>query len=87
MQASSASGSALLGLLGIVIEGLDVLLGVQCSPITVVGVGSSGTCSGTVVCCEDNAVVRTLLLSHKNLYTHNVLQDNLISIGCLPIVL
>ena len=49
-----------MGLLGILLEGVDVLLGLDCSPITVVGVGNSGSCSGTVVCCEDNAVVRIL---------------------------
>ncbi|KAI0717352.1 fungal hydrophobin-domain-containing protein [Cerioporus squamosus] len=53
-QADSASGAALLGLLGIVLQGANVLLGVDCSPITVVGVGS-GACSSTAVCCEDNS--------------------------------
>ncbi|OCH85440.1 fungal hydrophobin [Obba rivulosa] len=54
-SASSGLGSLLLGLLGIVVEGVDVLLGVDCSPITVIGVGG-GNCNSNVVCCEDNAV-------------------------------
>lgn len=55
-QASSGLGSILLGLLGVVVEGVDVLLGVNCSPISVIGVGG-GNCDSNVVCCEDSAVV------------------------------
>ncbi|KAI0764930.1 fungal hydrophobin-domain-containing protein [Fomes fomentarius] len=54
-SASSPSGTALLGLLGIVVQGVDVLLGLGCSPISVIGVGGS-TCSSNVVCCQNNAV-------------------------------
>ncbi|KIK58521.1 hypothetical protein GYMLUDRAFT_202365 [Collybiopsis luxurians FD-317 M1] len=52
--AGSGLGSLVLGLLGIVVDDLDVLLGIDCSPITIIGVGS--TCSAQTVCCEDNAV-------------------------------
>ncbi|KAJ4474837.1 hydrophobin [Lentinula aciculospora] len=52
--AGSAAGSLLLGLLGIVVQDLNVLLGLNCSPITVIG--TSGSCSAQTVCCEDNAV-------------------------------
>ncbi|KAJ3980141.1 fungal hydrophobin [Lentinula detonsa] len=52
--AGSAAGAALLGLLGVVVQDVDVLLGLTCDPITVIGVGSSG-CSSNVVCCEDNS--------------------------------
>ncbi|OCH84029.1 fungal hydrophobin [Obba rivulosa] len=54
VSSTSGLGGLLLGLLGIVVEGVEGLLGVACSPITVVGVGG-GECSGTVVCCEDNS--------------------------------
>ncbi|OCH89174.1 fungal hydrophobin [Obba rivulosa] len=53
---SSPAAANLLGLLGIVLEGVDVLLGIDCSPITVIGVGTGSSCSATTVCCEDNAV-------------------------------
>ncbi|GAW05881.1 fungal hydrophobin [Lentinula edodes] len=53
-EASSAAGSLLLGLIGVVLQDVNVLLGVTCSPITVIGVGNSG-CSAQAVCCEDNA--------------------------------
>ncbi|KAJ4499769.1 fungal hydrophobin-domain-containing protein [Lentinula lateritia] len=52
--AGSAAGSLLLGLIGVVVQDVDVLLGVTCSPITVIGVGNSG-CSAQAVCCDDNA--------------------------------
>ncbi|RDX54532.1 fungal hydrophobin [Lentinus brumalis] len=55
-KASSASGAALLGLLGIVLQDTNVLLGVDCSPITVIGVGSGSACSANAVCCENNNV-------------------------------
>ncbi|RDX40515.1 fungal hydrophobin [Lentinus brumalis] len=42
-----------LGLLGIILSGLDVLVGIDCSPITVIGAG--GSCSGTTVTCTDNS--------------------------------
>ena len=41
----------LLGDIGVVLDDLDILLGIDCSPITGVGVGSSGS---TVACCESN---------------------------------
>ncbi|KAI0093401.1 fungal hydrophobin-domain-containing protein, partial [Irpex rosettiformis] len=54
--ASSSTGNALLDLLGIVVTDLEVLLGIDCSPISVVGVGSGSTCNASPVCCENNAV-------------------------------
>ncbi|KAI0355220.1 hydrophobin 1 [Trametes cingulata] len=53
--AGSAAGAALLGLLGIVVQDVNVLLGVTCSPITVIGVGSGGSCDAQAVCCQDNS--------------------------------
>lgn len=38
-KASDPSTAALLGLLGIVVQGVDVLVGLTCTPITVIGVG------------------------------------------------
>ena len=57
LQAGSAAGAALLGLLGVVVQDLNVLLGLDCSPISVVGVGSGSECSASPVCCENNDVV------------------------------
>ena len=41
-KASNPAVSTLLGLLGIVLGDVDALVGVTCSPITVIGGGSSG---------------------------------------------
>ena len=57
MQASDPAVAKELGLLGIVVQGVDVLVGLTCSPITVIGVGSSGSCSANAVCCSDNSHV------------------------------
>ncbi|KAK1222960.1 hypothetical protein PQX77_014160 [Marasmius sp. AFHP31] len=53
-KASDPSAAAVLGLLGIVLEDLNVLVGLNCSPITVIG-GGNGACSSTTVYCEDNS--------------------------------
>ncbi|TFK87822.1 fungal hydrophobin, partial [Polyporus arcularius HHB13444] len=54
-SASDPVTSLLLGLLGIVVQGVDVLVGVTCSPISVIGVGG-GECNANVVCCQNNNV-------------------------------
>ncbi|OSD02177.1 hydrophobin 2 [Trametes coccinea BRFM310] len=53
--ANSAAGAAILGLLGIVVQDVNALIGLTCSPISVVGVGGSDACSANAVCCEDNS--------------------------------
>ncbi|KAJ3714373.1 hydrophobin 2 [Lentinula raphanica] len=52
--ANSASAAAILSLLGIVVQDVTALVGLTCSPITVIGVGSNG-CSAQAVCCDDNS--------------------------------
>ncbi|KZT30201.1 fungal hydrophobin [Neolentinus lepideus HHB14362 ss-1] len=53
--AGSPGVSTLAGLLGIVLNGLDAPVGIQCSPLTVGGIGGGATCTAQPVCCEDNA--------------------------------
>ncbi|KAJ3476689.1 hypothetical protein NLI96_g10988 [Meripilus lineatus] len=45
----------LLALLGIVLEPIDALIGVGCSPITIIGGAQSG-CNTSPVCCTNNNV-------------------------------
>ncbi|EIW57768.1 fungal hydrophobin [Trametes versicolor FP-101664 SS1] len=44
---------AILGLLDVVLDP-EALVGLQCSPLSAVGVGGS-SCSSTPVCCENNS--------------------------------
>ncbi|KAH7883462.1 hydrophobin 2 [Phlebopus sp. FC_14] len=53
-SASDPTSSALLGLLGIVLGPIDGLLGLGCTPITVIGTGSGATCTQQPVCCTGN---------------------------------
>ncbi|KAK7041890.1 sc3 hydrophobin [Paramarasmius palmivorus] len=43
-----------LGLLGVVVQGVNVLVGLTCTPVTVIGAGGSG-CSAHPVCCTDKS--------------------------------
>ncbi|KAI0750517.1 fungal hydrophobin-domain-containing protein [Fomes fomentarius] len=52
--ASDPAAASLLGLLGIVLQDVNIPVGLNCSPISVVGAGG-GTCSANTVCCEDNS--------------------------------
>ncbi|KAL7277103.1 hypothetical protein ACG7TL_008948 [Trametes sanguinea] len=54
--ASDTSVSTILGLLGVVVQDLTASVGIQCSPLSVIGVGSGSACSATPVCCENNSV-------------------------------
>ncbi|GJE88254.1 hydrophobin family protein [Phanerochaete sordida] len=53
-DANSAAGTALLGLLGIAVQDVTGLIALDCSPISVIGVGSGSACSGTTVSCTNN---------------------------------
>ncbi|KIY45479.1 fungal hydrophobin [Fistulina hepatica ATCC 64428] len=50
---SDPAVNVLLGLLGIVVNLVDVVVGLTCTPISILSGGNNG-CSGEVVCCEDD---------------------------------
>ncbi|KAK1228115.1 hypothetical protein PQX77_008850 [Marasmius sp. AFHP31] len=52
--AKDPAASFLTALLGVVVQDLNVPVGLGCSPITVIG-GSNGGCHAAPVCCEDNS--------------------------------
>ncbi|KAI0738077.1 fungal hydrophobin [Daedaleopsis nitida] len=54
-SAHSAAGSAILSLLGVVLQDVTAQIGLGCSPIQAVGVGG-GACKAQAVCCENNNV-------------------------------
>ncbi|KAI0628645.1 hydrophobin [Trametes polyzona] len=55
-SANDTSVTTLLGLLGVVVQDLTASVGLQCSPINVIGAASGNACSATPVCCENNNV-------------------------------
>ncbi|KAF8063153.1 hydrophobin 2 [Lyophyllum atratum] len=55
IQYSDSSAIApLLHTLNIVIEGVATPIGITCTPINVLGIGSDGPCAGQPVCCQNN---------------------------------
>ena len=53
----SQSGTIFTGILGGTLSGIGLLAGVTCTPVTVVGTGSGGSCSQQSVCCSNNNYV------------------------------
>lgn len=53
ISSSSAQAGLLAGLLGIVLGDLTGLIGLTCSPINVIGIGSGNACSSNTVCCSN----------------------------------
>ncbi|KAI8970908.1 hypothetical protein BD414DRAFT_501575 [Trametes punicea] len=60
LQADDPVIGVLLGLLGVVVDAVDTLLGIQCSPIKIVALGPDPACSANVVCCENNSIMSFL---------------------------
>ncbi|KDQ62775.1 hypothetical protein JAAARDRAFT_121370 [Jaapia argillacea MUCL 33604] len=54
-SASSPAAAGILAGLGVVVQDVTALVGLTCSPITVIGVGSGSSCSASPVCCTDNS--------------------------------
>ncbi|KDQ50534.1 hypothetical protein JAAARDRAFT_141921 [Jaapia argillacea MUCL 33604] len=53
--ASSPAAAGILKSIGVVVQDVTTLVGLTCSPITVIGVGSGSSCSASPVCCTDNS--------------------------------
>ncbi|KAJ3575665.1 hypothetical protein NP233_g942 [Leucocoprinus birnbaumii] len=52
-KASSGPASLIARLLGLVLDG-DLLVGLTCSPLSVIGIGGN-SCSSQPVCCQNNS--------------------------------
>ncbi|KAF8649124.1 hypothetical protein AX16_006005 [Volvariella volvacea WC 439] len=52
-SAGTPAVSTLLGLLGIVVQDVNVPIGITCSPISVIGIGGN-SCTAQPVCCQNN---------------------------------
>ena len=78
----------ILGLLGIDASTVSGLIGLTCSPISVVGVGSGSACSGTSVSCSNGIVVSIVNSCYS--YTDakmTMIAQGGIGIGCVPVSL
>ncbi|KAI0635197.1 fungal hydrophobin [Trametes polyzona] len=54
-SADSAAVSGILSLLGVIVEDVTAKVGLQCTPVSVIGAGQS-SCSAKPVCCQNNNV-------------------------------
>ncbi|THU98547.1 fungal hydrophobin [Dendrothele bispora CBS 962.96] len=52
-RADSSAVGVLLGLLGVVLQGVEALVGITCTPIDILGIGQN-QCHSQPVCCENN---------------------------------
>ncbi|KAK0187131.1 fungal hydrophobin [Armillaria mellea] len=50
---SSSVVGKLLGLLGVVLSDVTALVGITCTPITILGIGTA-SCEDQTVCCQNN---------------------------------
>ncbi|KAI9570793.1 hypothetical protein HD554DRAFT_2037259 [Boletus coccyginus] len=57
LRSTSTTLTGLSGLLGPAIPSVDGLIGLGCTPITVIGTGSGASCTQQPVCCSFNGVV------------------------------
>ncbi|EKM55432.1 uncharacterized protein PHACADRAFT_95750 [Phanerochaete carnosa HHB-10118-sp] len=55
-SANSAAGAAILAGLGVVVQDVTGLIGLDCSPITAVGVGDGNACSSQTVSCSNGII-------------------------------
>ncbi|KAI0738381.1 fungal hydrophobin [Daedaleopsis nitida] len=55
-KASDPAAADILKSLGVVVQDVTALVGLTCSPINVIGVGSGNACSANTVCCENNSL-------------------------------
>ena len=58
---AQTTDNVIIGLLLSLLNNLDVLVGLTCSPLTIVGI-AQGQCSASPVCCSDNSHVSDAFL-------------------------
>jgi len=52
-SSNSMAASALLGLLGVVIQGVEANIGIGCNAVSVLGTAVASSCNAQVVCCDN----------------------------------
>ncbi|PIL33167.1 hypothetical protein GSI_04617 [Ganoderma sinense ZZ0214-1] len=56
VDSQSPEGTAILSVVGVAAKDVTGLVGVECTPITVVGAGVSKSCTAEPVCCKNSGV-------------------------------
>ncbi|TBU44189.1 hypothetical protein BD309DRAFT_862817, partial [Dichomitus squalens] len=78
-----------LGILLVVVQKIDTLIGLTCSTIIVVSVSSSGSRSANAVCREENSHIDTCVRCHVQTVTYAYIfpfaQDGTDCLGCVPV--
>ncbi|KAI0694083.1 fungal hydrophobin-domain-containing protein [Cerioporus squamosus] len=54
-KASDPAAAGILASIGVVVQDINALVGLTCSPVTVIGVGTGDSCDAQTVCCENNS--------------------------------
>ncbi|KIM37624.1 hypothetical protein M413DRAFT_76973 [Hebeloma cylindrosporum] len=55
LKSDDKQATLLASLLGLVLGPVTTQVGLQCSPLSVIGIGSGSSCSSQPVCCSDNS--------------------------------
>ncbi|KAI0717358.1 fungal hydrophobin [Cerioporus squamosus] len=53
-KATDPSVAQQLGAIGVAVQGVDALVGIDCTPVSAVGVLAGNSCKANAVCCQDN---------------------------------
>ena len=70
----------LSSLLGVDVGSITGLIGKDCSPVSVVGVGAGSTCATQTVCCDGDSFVSRA--THCEAWVLTKVQDGLVNLGC-----
>ncbi|KAI0717355.1 fungal hydrophobin [Cerioporus squamosus] len=54
-NATDPAMTTMLSVLGIVVQGVDALVGLDCNPITIIGVATGNECNAQAICCPVNS--------------------------------
>uniref|UniRef100_A0A0W0GEQ8 Hydrophobin n=1 Tax=Moniliophthora roreri TaxID=221103 RepID=A0A0W0GEQ8_MONRR len=88
--ADGPTACILLGLLIVLVQSADVLVGIACNPIDVIGLGSE-VCSAEPLCCTNNDFSKLDASSGFRLFNPDqdrlfyAFLDGVIAIGCVPV--
>ena len=87
-QSNSTAGSTILAILGLNAQDVTGQIGLECSPVTVIGGAITSQCSQQPVCCQNNNIVSVgveWVCDGDGLFSG--LKGGAVAVGCIPIQL